>query len=114
MAFSLSHLLLITAEVFVLLSDVLQGRQAAGARRSPRSELNRSLAARCAPDAAEPVSAAPRHTRLRQGLALLLLHPSLNLFEWVWFGQAVLFLDVGRHLGTFKGREAGVPEEGAQ
>lgn len=41
MAFSLSHLLLITAEVFVLLSDVLQGRQRAGGAH-PRSCLARN------------------------------------------------------------------------
>ncbi|VXB74951.1 conserved hypothetical protein [Pseudomonas sp. 8O] len=120
LAFSLGHLLLINADVFVLLSDVLQGRQAAGAPRGTSARcatLTRrwcQLAACGAPDAAEPVSAAPRHTRLRQGLAPLLLHPSFKLLEWVWFDQAVLFLDVGRHLGAIKGREAGVPEEGAQ
>ena len=102
------------------LSDVLQGRQAAlrrcgtSARCATLTRRWCQLAARCAPDAPEPVSAAPRHTRMRQGLALLLLHPSFKLSEWVWFDQAGFFLGVGRQLGTIKGREIGVPEEGAE
>ncbi|SFP17752.1 hypothetical protein SAMN05216601_106149 [Ectopseudomonas composti] len=117
MAFSLSHLLLITAEVFVLLSDVLQGRQREGGARC-RSllvpPLSRSCARRLAARAGVCISVLDMQTS-SSGDAGFSFNPGFRVFSaGVLIGLARLFLDEWRHLWAAIWREARVTEEGAK
>jgi len=69
LAFSLGHLLLITAEVFVLLSDVLQGRQRTGGAH-PCSSLARNRTA-------GPQPSSVTVQALGEGLPGLIMEPQL-------------------------------------